>query len=121
MEANAALVMAMKAPGTGDFQVSLGKTAPDQAIRQVRAIGLKPGDYTLEKVGGDTFLTVTPEGMARLASPVADVQLDTQLPASVQRVQRSLAQQLRLALHSGHSERLVALASQLFARPRDIV
>ena len=71
MEANAALVMAMKAPGTGDFQVSLGKTAPDQAIRQVRAIGLKPGDYTLEKVGGDTFLTVTPEGMARLASPVA--------------------------------------------------
>lgn len=71
MEANAALVMAMKAPGDGEFQVSLGKTAPDQAIRQVRAIGLKPGDYTLEKVGADTFLTVTPAGMSRLASPVA--------------------------------------------------
>lgn len=64
---------------------------------------------------------LTEKGFLRLASPVADVQLDTQLPASVQRVQRSLAQQLRLALHSGHSERLVALASQLFARPRDIV
>lgn len=64
---------------------------------------------------------LTEKGFLRLASPIADVQLDTQLPASVQRVQRSLAQQLRLALHSGHSERLVALASQLFARPRDIV
>ena len=71
MEANAALVMAMKAPGTGDFHVSLGKTSPEQAITQVRAIGLMPGDYTLERVAGDTFLTVTEAGMARLAAPVA--------------------------------------------------
>lgn len=71
MEANAALVMAMKAPGQGSFEVSLGKTSPEQAIQQVRAIGLMPGDYTLEKVAGDTFLTVTEAGMARLAKPVA--------------------------------------------------
>ena len=70
MEANAALVVAMKSPGKGEFQVSLGKTAPDKAIQQVRAIGLKPGDYKLENVAGDTFLTVTPDGMARLAKPV---------------------------------------------------
>lgn len=75
MEANAALVMAMKAPGKGDFEVSLGKTAPEQAIQQVRAIGLLAGDYKLEKIGGDTFLTVSHAGMSRLAKPVdrADV------------------------------------------------
>jgi hypothetical protein len=76
MEANAALVVAMKAPGSGDFQVSLGKTAPEQAITQVRAIGLQPGDYQLERVAGDTFLTINDAGMKRLAKPVAreDVQ-----------------------------------------------
>ena len=71
MEANAALVQAMKTPGKGDFEVSLGKTAPEQAIQQVRAIGLTAGDYKLDKVGGDTFLTVTPAGMARLSKPVS--------------------------------------------------
>lgn len=71
MEANAALVVAMKGPGAGNFEVSLGKLAPESAITQVRAIGLKPGDYQLEKVGGDLFLTVSPEGMARLAKPVS--------------------------------------------------
>lgn len=71
MEANAALVMAMKGPGSGDFQVSLGKIATDQAIVQVRAIGLMPGDYTLGQVGGDTFLTVSHQGMLRLARPTS--------------------------------------------------
>lgn len=83
MEANAALVVAMKGPGSGAFQVSLGKTAPEQAIQQVRAIGLKTGDYSLEKVGGDTFLTVTPAGMDRLAKPVNR--------EDVQQVRRNLA------------------------------
>jgi Helicase conserved C-terminal domain/Type III restriction enzyme, res subunit len=83
MEANAALVMAMKGPGSGDFQVSLGTTSPEQAITQVRAIGLQPGDYSLERVGGDTFLTVTPAGMARLAKPVAR--------EDIAQVQRNLA------------------------------
>lgn len=71
MEANAALVVAMKNPGSGDFQVSLGKLSPEAAITQVRAIGLLPGDYSLEKVAGDTFLTVTEAGMSRLARPVS--------------------------------------------------
>lgn len=70
MEANAALVMAMKAPGGGDFNVSLGKLSAESAIQQVRAIGLMPGDYKLERVAGDTFLTVTASGMDRLAKPV---------------------------------------------------
>ena len=82
MEANAALVLAMKAPGSGQFEVSLGKLSPEAAITQVRAIGLQPGDYSLEKVGGDLFLTVTPGGMSRLAKPVA--------AADVQQVRRNL-------------------------------
>lgn len=71
MEANAALVVALKQGKQDNLQVSLGKTSPEQAIKQVRAIGLMPGDYTMEKVAGDTFLTVHGSGMDRLAKPVA--------------------------------------------------
>lgn len=76
MEANASLVMALKQGKQDNLQVSLGKVAPEQAIKQVRAIGLLPGDYKLEKVGSDTFLTVSGDGMDRLAKPVSrdDVQ-----------------------------------------------
>ncbi len=71
MEANAALVVALK-QGKNDavVQVSLGKIDPQQAVNQVRALGLKDGDYTLDNSNGDTFLTVHPEGMGRLAKPV---------------------------------------------------
>lgn len=83
MEANAALVVAMKSPGSGDFVTSLGKTPVEQAITQVRAIGLLPGDYKLEDVGGDMFLTVTHQGMLRLAKPTSHQDL--------QQVRRNLA------------------------------
>lgn len=83
MEANAALVVAMKGPGNGPFEVSLGKLSPEAAITQVRAIGLQPGDYQLEKVGGDLFLTVNPSGMGRLAKPVS--------AQDVQQVRRNLS------------------------------
>jgi len=83
MEANAALVVAMKHGKADSVQVSLGKTSPEQAIKQVRAIGLLPGDYTLEKVAGDTFLTVHGSGMDRLAKPVNR--------EDVQQVKRNLA------------------------------
>lgn len=71
MEANAALVAAMKGPGQGEFSVSLGRTSAEKAVQQVRAIGLLPGDYKLEKVGPDTFLSITDAGMGRLAAPVS--------------------------------------------------
>ncbi len=70
MEANAALVVALKQKASDTFQVSLGKTSPEQAIKQIRAIGLQPGDYELEKVAGDTFLTLNAGGLDRLAKPV---------------------------------------------------
>lgn len=70
MEANAALVMAFKQGKQNSIQVSLGKTNPEQAIKQVRAIGLQPEHYHLEKVAGDMFLTVNGDGMDALAKPV---------------------------------------------------
>ncbi len=77
MEANAALVYALKR-GKSDkpFQVSLGKVSAEDAIRQVRAIGLERGDYTLETASGNRVLSVTPEGMARLAKPVNRADLE---------------------------------------------
>jgi hypothetical protein len=83
MEANAALVLAMKSPGKGNFEVSLGKATPESAIQQVRAIGLLPGDYNLEKTAGNLFLTVNAQGMERLAKPVKREDL--------QQVRRNLA------------------------------
>jgi superfamily II DNA or RNA helicase len=76
MEANASLVMALKQGKQDHFEVSLGQIGTQQAIKQIRAIGLMPGDYQLERVGGDTFLKVNADGMDRLAKPVSrdDVQ-----------------------------------------------
>lgn len=70
MEANAALVVALRQGKKDQFQVSLGKTSVEQAIRQVRAIGLQRGDYTIEHVAGDVFLTVHASGLDRLAKPI---------------------------------------------------
>jgi superfamily II DNA or RNA helicase len=76
MEANAALVVALKQGKKDQFQVSLGKAGIEDAIRQVRAIGLQRGDYKLETVAGDTFLTVNADGLDRLAKPIqrADIE-----------------------------------------------
>src|SRR5690606_32021562 len=70
MEANAALVVALRQGKKDQFQVSLGKTSVEQAIRQVRAIGLQRGDYPLAHVAGDVFLTVHASGLDRLAKPI---------------------------------------------------
>lgn len=70
MEANAALVVALKQGKKDSFQVSMGKIDVEGAIRQVRAIGLQRGDYTIDHVAGDTFLTVNGAGLDRLAKPV---------------------------------------------------
>lgn len=70
MEANAALTLALKQGAKNEFQGSLGKVGIEAAIQRVRAIGLQRGDYKLDKVAGDTFLTINAAGMDRLASPV---------------------------------------------------
>jgi len=71
MEANAALVTAMKQGAKDKWQGSLGKIGMESAIQRVRAIGLQRGDYTLDTVAGDTFLTINAAGMDRLAKPIA--------------------------------------------------
>lgn len=71
MEANAALVTALKQGKKDSFQVSLGKVGIESAIQQVRAIGLQRGDYVIDDGGnGERFLTVNGAGLDRLAKPV---------------------------------------------------
>lgn len=71
MEANAVLVTALKG-GRSDkpMEVPLGKVSDEDAIRQVRAIGLQRGDYSIDRVAGNQVLTITPDGLDRLAKPV---------------------------------------------------
>ena len=70
MEGNAALVLALKQGKKDQFQVSLGKTGIESAIRQARAIGLQRVDYEISHAGGDAFLTVNGAGLDRLSKPV---------------------------------------------------
>lgn len=70
MEANAAILTSLKQGKKDNFQVSLGKASIESAIQQVRAIGLQRGDYTIDDVAGDKFLTVNAAGLDRLAKPV---------------------------------------------------
>lgn len=91
MEMNAALGVALKQGKKDQFQVSLGKADIESAIRQVRAIGLQRGDYTLDNVVGDTFLTVTGPGLDRLAKPIQR--------ADIEQVKRNLS-----IISGGHDE-----------------
>jgi hypothetical protein len=76
MEANAALSVALKQGKKDKFEVSLGKIGAEDAIRQARAIGLQRGDYQIDNVGGETFLTVNGGGMDRLAKPIERADLE---------------------------------------------
>ncbi|MBN3839327.1 helicase-related protein [Burkholderia sp. Ac-20349] len=70
MEANAALVAAMREKKRSIVQVSLGNAPLDSAVRQVRALGMVPGDYKLDRVGVNVFLTVGESGLDKLAKNV---------------------------------------------------
>jgi hypothetical protein len=77
MEANAALVLAMKG-GKSDkpLEVSLGEVSTESAISQLRAIGLQRGDYTLETAAGNRVVQIKPQGLDRLAAPVNRADLE---------------------------------------------
>ncbi len=77
MEANAALVLALKQAPKQTIQVSLGKTDIRHAITQMRALGLEEGEYELEKAGASTMLTVRAPGIDKLAKPVSREDLQT--------------------------------------------
>lgn len=76
MEANAALVVALAQPRKDKIEVSLGRTTIEAAITRVRALGLERGQYSLEKIGASTILTLTGDGMDKLAAPVAKADLE---------------------------------------------
>lgn len=69
MQAGAALVAAMQGK-PANVEVNMGAVKPEQAVIQLRAIGLKPGDYHLDEAGGNLIATVTAAGMDRLAKPI---------------------------------------------------
>jgi len=83
LQANAALVMALRQGAADKVEVSLGKTDAKAAITQLHALGLKSGDYKLDDVGGNLVATVNGEGLDRLAKPV-DVE-------GLQQIKRNLA------------------------------
>lgn len=70
LEANSSIVAALRQGKQDSMQISMGDASPESIIQQARAIGLQRGDYKIETVGSNKFLTVTGAGMDRLARPV---------------------------------------------------
>lgn len=70
MEANAALVLALKQGAKDSLQVPMGSATAESAVMQARALGLQRGDYTIDRAGGNTVLTINGTGMDRLAKGV---------------------------------------------------
>lgn len=70
LEANAALITALKADPESRIEANLGQISVEDAIRRARAIGLQRGDYQIHTVGAERFLEVYDKGMDRLAEPV---------------------------------------------------
>lgn len=75
MEANAAMVLALKQGAKDSLEVPLGKVSTEAAIQQVRALGLRDGDYEISALGTQRFLAVNATGMDRLAKPVPVAEL----------------------------------------------
>ena len=69
MEANAALVAALRGHQGDKIEVPMGALSADAIIQQARAIGLKKGQYAIERAGAESFLTVTGEGLDALSKP----------------------------------------------------
>ena len=69
MEANAALVTALRGHRGDKIEVPMGSLPPDSIVQQARAIGLKKGQYAIERAGSESFLTVTGEGLDALSKP----------------------------------------------------
>jgi hypothetical protein len=70
MEAHASLVAALDGKPADHLDVSLGKTSPESAIKQLFALGLDGKDFDLQKVEGNTFVKINAAAMDKLAAPV---------------------------------------------------
>lgn len=83
LEANAALVAELKAGARDQVQVPMGGLSAQAVVTQLRAIGLQKGDYHVEKVGSESFVTINADGLDRLSVPVSK--------ADMEQVRRNLA------------------------------
>jgi hypothetical protein len=70
LQANAALVMALRSGAKDSVEVSLGGISAQDAVTRLHALGLKPVDYKLDGVDGHMVAAITGAGMDKLAKPV---------------------------------------------------
>lgn len=82
METNAAIVTALEKPKRDRITVPMGELNPADAITRLRAIGLEPGDYLMERAGRNTITVIQPSGIAKLTQPIN--------PEDLERVSRAL-------------------------------
>lgn len=68
LEAGAALVQALGEGARQNVQLSLGKTTPESAIRQLYALGLEAEDFQIDRTAGNVFVNVLSSGMDKLAA-----------------------------------------------------
>lgn len=76
METNAALVWALQQGPKAEVPLSLGKTTLEQAIVQLRAIGLNQQDYELDQVSGSALVSIKQSGLDKLAAPIDRADLE---------------------------------------------
>lgn len=76
MEANAALVAALRGSDPDRLSLPIGGISREDAVTRARAIGLEPGDYRVHTVGREQYLEIGAAGMDRLTTPVKREDLD---------------------------------------------
>lgn len=70
-EMGAALNMAMREGRSNKpFEVSLGKINPASAYTQLRALGLEPGDFHVNAIGGEQIAEITPDGLDKISRSI---------------------------------------------------
>ena len=75
-EASAALALALKEDRPKALQLSLGSAALDQAVVRLSALGLRPEDYRLEKVGDGAIAHLGVSALSRLSQSVDPEEVD---------------------------------------------
>lgn len=70
LEMNGAMVWALRKGKRDKLQATLGDISIDDAMTRAAAIGLRRGEYSIERAGTQQVLTVTGAGMDRLARKV---------------------------------------------------
>lgn len=70
METNAALLVALKQGAKDKVETKVGNMPVENVIRSARAIGLDRGDYQINSVGSERFLTVNADGLKKLTKAV---------------------------------------------------